>query len=60
MSKEEEVKQAYSYFKTEPLSEDLQEKLAIEQRHHREIPDPELIKRPSQIAGIRERAVIIR
>lgn len=54
MSKEEEVKQAYSYFKTEPLSEDLQEKLAIEQRHHKEIPDSELIKRPSQIAGIRE------
>ena len=49
---EEELK--YSYFDTEPVPPHILEKMAELKKKGKQIPDLTLIKRPSQIAGIRE------
>ena len=49
---EEELK--YSYFETEPIPEHILAKMEECRRKRMQVPDEKLIKRPSQIAGIRE------
>ncbi len=49
---EEELKR--SYFETEPIPAHILEKMEECRKKRMLIPDPELIKRPSQIEGIRE------
>ena len=49
---EEELK--YSYFDTEPVSDEILEKMDEMRKKGKLVPDLTLIKRPSQIAGIRE------
>lgn len=49
---EEEKK--YSYFKTEPIPVSILEHMEHCRKKHMEVPDETLIKRPSQIEGIRE------
>lgn len=49
---DEELKE--SYFETEPIAPAILEKMAQCEKRHMEVPDERLIKRPSQIEGIRE------
>ena len=49
---EEELK--YSYFETEPIPEHIRERMEQYRKKRVIVPDETLIKRPSQIAGIRE------
>ncbi len=49
---DEELK--FSYFETEPVPAHILEKMEACRKKHMEVPDLELIKRPSQIAMIRE------
>lgn len=49
---EEELKR--SYFETEPIPAHILEKMEECRKKRMLVPDPELIKRPSQIEGIRE------
>ena len=49
---DEELKE--SYFKSEPIPEHILEHMEHCRQQHMEVPDEKLIKRPSQIAGIRE------
>lgn len=54
----EEVKKAYAYFQSEPLNAEMMNKLAEYANRHYRIPDLEMIKRPSQIEGIRKASEI--
>lgn len=49
---EEELK--YSYFETEPVPDEILEKMDEMKKKGKMVPDLSLIKRPSQIEGIRE------
>ncbi len=56
MTKEEETK--YSYFESEPVPEHILEKMEQMRKKGKHLPDLNLIKRPSQIEGIREASKI--
>lgn len=53
-----EQEQIQSYFETEPISEHIRERMEECRRKHMTVPSERLIKRPSQIEGIRESSKI--